>query len=237
MQLIMTMRCPEKLCLPFNYNHQLQSAIYAKLKETGYSDFLHDGGYFSSHRYKAFVFGSLCGKHIVADGHFLFEDRVKLEVRSPVFAFCDALQQSLENDSRIRLFDSILPISDLALGNRHFCDGEYTFAANSPVCVYRTEKNGSTTYFAPPDDACVRYLLLNYRNKYAAIVGEEPPELSISPLPHQRKIVTNFKGTWINGFKGKYVISGSGKGITFLYNAGLGAKNSQGFGLLDAEKT
>ena len=233
MQLIITMRRPEKCRVPFNYNHQLQSAIYAKLREAGYSDFLHDGGYSSSHRYKAFVFGSLRGKHTVADGHFLFEDSIKWEVRSPVFAFCDALQQSLENDSRIRLFDAVLPVTDLALGNKHFRDGEYTFAANSPVCVYRTEENGSTTYFAPTDDAFVRYLLLNYRNKYAAIAGEEPPELSISPLPHQRKIVTNFKGTWINSFKGKYVIAGSGKGITFLYNAGLGAKNSQGFGLLD----
>ena len=57
MQLIITMRRPEKFRVPFNYNHQLQSAIYAKLREAGYSDFLHDGGYSSSHRYKAFVFG------------------------------------------------------------------------------------------------------------------------------------------------------------------------------------
>lgn len=233
MQIILTMRAPDRLRIPFNYNHQLQSAIYAKLAEVGASDFIHNGGYRSAHNYKAFVFGTLNGAHTVADGHFVFDGDIKLEIRSPFFEFCDAVQRSAEMKPCMKLFDTALELTEISLQNRHFRDGEVRFRADSPVCVYRTEPDGSTAYFSPDSPEFTKYLLLNYRNKYAAILGGNAPELQIVPLPHHRKIVTRFKNTWVNGWKGNYQISGSGQALEFLYNTGLGAKNSQGFGLLD----
>ena len=233
MQIILTMRAPDRLRIPFNYNHQLQSAIYAKLADVGASDFIHNGGYRSAHNYKAFVFGTLNGAHTVADGHFVFNGDIKLEIRSPFFEFCDSIQRSAELSPRMKLFDTPLDITDIAVANRHFTDGAYRFRANSPVCVFRTEPDGSTTYFSPDSPEFTKYLLLNFRNKFAAITGKDAPEIVISPQLRQRKIVTKFKDTWVNGWKGNYKISGSGQALEFLYNTGLGAKNSQGFGLLD----
>ncbi len=233
MQIILTMCAPDGLRIPFNYNHQLQSAIYAKLAEAGASDFYHDGGFRSAHSYKAFVFGALNGRHTVAERHFVFDGEITLEIRSPFFDFCDAVQRSAELSPCIKLFDTVLEIHDISVGNRHFTDGEYRFRTNSPVCVFRTEPDGNTTYFSPDSPDFTEYLLLNFRNKFAAITGKDAPEIVISPQLRQRKIVTKFKDTWVNGWKGNYKISGSGQALEFLYNTGLGAKNSQGFGLLD----
>jgi len=50
---------------------------------------------------------------------------------------------------------------------------------------------------------------------------------------HHKRVVTKYKDTWINGWKGMYRISGSSRALEFIYNTGLGSKNSQGFGLLE----
>ena len=76
-------------------------------------------------------------------------------------------------------------------------------------------------------------MVSNYENKYRAVTGNEPEPLAIEPLDPQRKIVTRFKETWINGYKGSYALTGSHRALEFVYNAGLGVKNSAGFGMLE----
>ena len=232
MQLILTLQPEKDLIIPFNYNHQLQSAIYAKFREAG-GAYIHDSGYGEERDYKSFVFGALKGAHVTENRRFHFTGTVGLEVRSPVFELCDILQRSLEDNPCLRLFDTRLAVVGASLTNRHIPEGRRIFAANSPVTVYRTEPDGQTTFFAPDEPEFVRHLLLNFRNKYTAIMDEEPEPVSIEILEPQRKIVTKFKQTWVNCYKGKYAITGSSRSLEFIYNAGLGVKNSQGFGMLD----
>ena len=234
MQLKVTMRTSRETAIPFNYNHQLQSAIYAKLREVGYSGCVHNGGYSSSHIYKAFIFGALEGKHTVTDGRFVFADELSFEFRSPVFDLFDAFGRSFDQSPYFRLFDCLYKVVRTDIGNVHFTDGEILFSANSPVTVFSTMPDGKTVFFEPGSDEFLEYILLNYRNKYAAIIGGEAPAIDLTPLPPHRKIVTRYKKTWINAFKGNYLISGSSSALEFIYNTGLGAKNSQGFGMLDA---
>ena len=47
------------------------------------------------------------------------------------------------------------------------------------------------------------------------------------------RIVTNYKGQYITAYKGQYVLAGERKYLDFMYQAGLGAKNAQGFGMFD----
>lgn len=232
MQLILTLRPEKELMIPFNYNHQLQSAIYAKLREAGGAS-IHDSGYGGTQTYKSFVFGALKGAHFTADKRFHFTDTVQLEVRSPVFELCDILQRSLENHPFMRLFDTRLAVVGASLANVHISEGRQLFATNSPVTVYRTESDGQTTFFAPDQPEFIQYLLLNFENKYTAIKGTKPEPVNIEILEPQRKIVTRFKQTWINCYKGRYAVTGSSPSLEFIYNAGLGVKNSQGFGMLD----
>lgn len=232
MQILLLLQPEKELVIPFNYNHQLQSAIYAKLREGGGEKF-HDNGFGEERVFKAFVFGALKGAHSKEDSRFRFTGAVRLEVRSPVFEICDTLQRGFETNPTIRLFDTRLTVIDASLANVHITGGRQLFQTSSPVAVYRREPDGKTTFFAPGDPEFAAYLLSNYENKYRAVTGSEPEPLTIEPLDPQRKIVTRFKETWINGYKGNYALTGSPRALEFVYNAGLGVKNSAGFGMLE----
>ena len=55
MQIMLTMRPEKRLIIPFNYNYQLQSALYATLGEVGQSDFWHDNGFGEIYRRAGFT--------------------------------------------------------------------------------------------------------------------------------------------------------------------------------------
>ena len=124
-----------------------------------------------------------------------------------------------------------------SLANVHFSGGREILITHSPVAVYRTEPDGKTTFFAPDQPEFVPYLIANYENKYRAIIGGEPEHVTIQPLEPQRRIVTRFKEKWITCYKGKYALTGSSKALEFIYNTGLGVKNSAGFGMLVMRKS
>ena len=50
------------------------------------------------------------------------------------------------------------------------------------------------------------------------------------------KYLTKYKGYIIEGYKGIYRLQGGKEELNFLYNCGIGAKNSQGFGMFEVIK-
>ena len=74
----------------------------------------------------------------------------------------------------------------------------------------------------------------NFFRKYQAYYGVPPIsdiQMNLCDNKVPRKIVTKYKGIYITGWLGNYKISGERKYLDFLYQTGLGAKNSQGFGM------
>ena len=63
----------------------------------------------------------------------------------------------------------------------------------------------------------------------------EADNITITPvrLTPADKYITIYKNTIIEAYRGIYVLSGRPEFLDFLYNVGLGSKNSQGFGLFD----
>jgi len=235
MQIKIYLRAKNGLTVPLNYNHQVQSSIYAKLREVGESDFWHDCGFSSEKVYKAFVFGALNGSHFIENKHISFNGDISLEVRSPMLPFCDALQRSIELSPRVKLFDTWLDVVGAELTNLHINANSAVFSAESPVVVYSTDENRHTHFYGPDDECYAERLAENFSRKYIAMMCSTPDDIIIEPLGNHKKVVTNFKGTWLNGWKGSYRISGDFRALEFIYNAGLGSKNSQGFGMLRLE--
>ena len=235
MQIQVMLRAAGELKIPLSYNHQLQSAIYAKLREVGESDFWHECGFSFTKVYKAFVFGPLKGSYSIEGKHICFKRGVSFEVRSPLPEFCDAVQRSLELQPQITLFDTCLDVVEVKLSNQHINGCSATFTAESPIIAYSTDKDRYTHFYGPEDECFVRMLERNYKRKYIALFDQEPDDIAIVPIGEHRRIVTKFKDTWLTGWKGKYQITGSSRTLEFIYNAGLGSKNTQGFGLLKAE--
>ena len=70
----------------------------------------------------------------------------------------------------------------------------------------------------------------NEKEPWHDLYGNPPAELI-----QNHRIVSRFKRSTIVSYGGSYVLRGNGKLINFLYDAGLGSKNSQGLGMFNIE--
>lgn len=105
----------------------------------------------------------------------------------------------------------------------------------SSLTVYCTE-NGKSKFYTPLDKEFSEQINQNFQRKYAAFTGNMPTsDIRILPLhvSGSDKYVTNFKGIHITAWRGEYQLFGNLEYLQFLYYCGLGAKNSNGFGMFE----
>ena len=221
--------------IPFNYNYQLQSALFAMLGEVGESDFWHDNGFGDAAKFKGFCFGKLNGRYHAdtAAKMISFDDEITLEIRSPSFAFIDSFQRALEQHPFLKLFDTRLDVTGAALLNKHLPGGSVILTAVTPVVIHRTLPDRHTVFFTPEDDEFYEGICNNASRKYESITGQKAPEILLRPLGEFQKTVTRYKGCYITGHTGSFKIRTELPFAEFLYNAGLGEKNAQGFGFVE----
>ena len=237
MQILLVLKPEKPLMIPFNYNYQLQSALYAILKVAGESDFWHNNGFGSyAKTYKGFCFGKLDGKYIIDMNNkkLLFEDEITLEVRSPSFDFIDSFQRALEKHPFITLFDTRLTVVVGSLLNRHLNSGTVKLEAITPVLIHETYLDGHTYFFSPNEEDFFARICYNAAEKYKAITGKQAEDIFLHPSGTFKKTVTMYKSTRLTGYTGSFELRTSLKMAEFLYNTGLGERNSQGFGFLHA---
>lgn len=107
----------------------------------------------------------------------------------------------------------------------------------SPICLYSTDINTKKTYFYEPyEDAFADMVNDNFIRKYKACYGVVPESgISIESLgvSSRDKYVTRYKQFYLSGWMGSYKLSGRRKYLDFLYQTGLGSRNSQGFGMFE----
>ena len=236
MQLIININLDTPLILPINYNHILQSALYNLLSILpDYADFIHDSGYTHGNRsYKLFNFSQLTGKYVIQGRDIIFYDMVSLEVRSPQPLLINILKASLEYNG-IRFGDKTYYDLYLELYDYTVEENELLIVMKSPVTIYSTDSNSGRTYYYSPDEEAFSYMIdENFKRKYYAYWGVKAySSISIELLQDTmpRKIVTKYKGVYVNAWLGKYRLNGERKYLDFLYQTGLGSKNSQGFGM------
>ena len=241
MQLIIKHKVPNGLSLPINYNHILQAMIFHHLKSTGGNYYkIHDcGAEFRKRVYKLFVFSLIRGRYRRKGRKIIFEDTVEYEVRSPEARLIQELAKSIRENG-------------ISYGETHFDDIELEIKdyevesdrihirMSSPVCVYSTElKSGFTHYYAPEDTEFAELIYDNFVRKYQAYSGVTPVgKVEILPVKviEKDKFITRYKSTYVNGWNGEYLLKGPRKYLDFLYQVGLGSKNSQGFGMFQIVK-
>lgn len=230
-----------EVILPIHYNHLIQAVLYGHI-DSELATWLHDQGYSIGGRaFKLFVFSRLSGRFGRIGGNLVFRDRFQLDVASPIAHFAQSLGQSLLQAGSIRMDGNEAIVEHIAYADDAIVTDSIMVKALSPITVYSTlytKGAGKKTYYYSPAEAEFRQQVgMNLKKKYQAFFGIEPSsdwQVKLTPvgIRSQDQAIVMFKGTVIKGWMGKYRLEGPKELLKMGLEAGLGSKNSQGFGMI-----
>ena len=238
MQFKLTFEVTEPLTLPLSYHSALQGMIYHVLSASPeFSAFLHDNGYARERRaYKLFVFGPLDGPYSVRDGRIAFPGPLSLEIRSPGADFCRVFAEAIAKNGAVTIGPRRLHVEACEIRRRRIEADRVNIKTRSPLCLTRTIDDGAkkkALFLSPEDRDFPALLNENFTRKYCAAFGREPDApIAVEKVARLRKYVTQYRrGIYITAWHGEFRLSGSPDALDFLYQTGLGSRNSQGFGM------
>lgn len=236
MRLTIAFSSESEIRLPIHHNYLVQSLIYNAL-DSDFAEFLHDIGYeIGGRRLKLFVFSRLMGRYLMSGQEIRFESTVRLIVSSPYHDFCRYLLNALLARESVNLGGNILTVEEINLNTPEVAKEDLRLKLLSPVVAYSTllKSDGSkyTCYFQPGETECTRLIAENLRRKYRVFHGQAPPagDIQLRCLRQPRLHVVKYKGTIIKGYSGLLHLHGPTSLLQLALDAGLGAKNSMGFG-------
>jgi len=245
----------DKFILPQGYNPYVQGLVNACIPE----DIKWSGiatGTEEAH-FKLFTFSQLYAKSVEridiaprdgveADGHIHYQlvmsSPVWFYLSSPSPEFIEALtprlQQAHDLHLERNLVQSVRVVAAYPVTIPTHGLVTWRIRTISPITVYQSESKDSNSahYFAPDDPLFAKLVLDNAVRKYYAWTQEKAPSdgFSISCLDHTPHLaVISFKDTPVHGYTGRFQLTGDAKLLSFLYESGLGGKNSHGFGMFD----
>lgn len=234
------------LTLPLAHHHILQGFIYSVISSNkNYSQFLHEQGYRTSgSSFKLFTFGPLNGTYHVnrQRKEIRFFGAVTFEVRSADFRFSEAFLDGLYSNTLFHLGGTNIHITDINTDSYKITSNRIQVRMLSPIVLYHTistPKGNKTIYHNPLEDHYETWLNDNLQRKYYSLYhNNSVPYIKFSTIcvSSRDKYVTLFKNhTYINGWKGTYQLQAPSDILDFLYYAGLGSKNSEGFGMFEVK--
>ncbi|GAB4265033.1 CRISPR-associated endoribonuclease Cas6 [Thermincola ferriacetica] len=241
MHICFSLRPEGSMEIPLQYNHIVQAAVYRSI-DADLAAFLHDQGYQSGNRrFKLFAFSRLMGKFRIKPdkGTITFADEVKLVISSPVDEFCQSIANGILTKGRLRLGTAEAEVEKLVVRQYRVEDGRAVLRILSPVVLYSTllkpDGRKYTCYFQPGEPDYDTLLESNLRKKYEALYGQAAPEgnVKVRRLGRGDMRLVNYKNTVIKGYTGVMELSGPTELLQMAVDAGLGSKNSQGFGCVE----
>lgn len=245
MQLLIHHRVNSPLCMEISYHHILQAIIYQKLSEVWpeCGIWLHDSGYGtedSKRRYKLFTFSDLLGHYVILTDQYgrknriCFDTEVTWELRSPDLSLIWAVAQGIRTNG-ITYGQTTYQNIDLFFKDDTVERDQIRIRMLQPLVLYSTDPESGKRFPCFPDMLGFQDMIQeNFIRKYRAAYGIKPKSgiLIRSQTNWQNpRRVCFFKGTRIEGCTGEFLLVGERKYLDFLFQTGLGSKNSQGFGL------
>lgn len=242
MRVYLKLKFNGELVLPIQYNYVIQAVILKWLGEENYQKFIHDTGYeFNNRKFKLYSFSRLQGRYAINNKSkkIIFFDEVGLLLTSADDKFLTYLVNNIISNSSINILYQEVWVDQINCIHKELGEKEKIYT-KSPVVVYSTLNNGDkkkTYYYNPVEKEFSELVRKNLINKYAAAHGEEPENsnFKIVPINHKniKESIVLYKGIVIKGYSGEFLMEGSKELTNLAYNAGIGSKNSQGFGCIE----
>lgn len=229
----------EDICtLPVHYNQVIQGFIYRHLAP-GMATSLHDSGFAEGkRRLKMFVFSRLMGNSLVRDGQIIFANEFSLVVASPEVGFLESLALHVMDAAEIRIGENRVRLASVEVAAEEVYQAPVLLQALSPITVYstllRADGKRKTYYYSPHEPEFCEQIICNLQRKWRVFNGSEVSAKGAYVKPWRvntrNQHIALYKGTVIKGWSGIYEAYLPEPLFRMALDAGLGSKNSQGFG-------
>ncbi len=241
MRLILSFISDKKIVLPKGYFGYIQGLIY-NLLEKADAKWLHEEGFkYEKRKFKLFVFSEINERGIIKNGKFFFPEKITFSIASPVDWILEQVAKNVILGSEVKLGGNILSLSEIRVLPRiKVKSNEITVKTLSPIEVHSTllKEDGAkkTYYYNPRENEFSDLIESNLKRKWEILNKRECPySVEIFPLManglKERTIL--LKGTVIKGWKGRFILKGDKELLSLAFEAGLGTRNSLGFGFIE----
>jgi CRISPR-associated endoribonuclease Cas6 len=224
----------------------LQGLIYTNL-DRALSEWLHEKGYaHGARRFKLFTFSRLFGDRKAENGRISFHSPVHFYLGAVDTGVLGSLAEHLLTKPTVRLGSAECRVTEVGVEPRPEINSAKPIRvkALSPITAYSTlttpDGTKKTYYYAPQEREWSEMLVANVGRKAKALGWEADIDRELAGSwvrPYRVKSgdqrVLKFKGTVIKGWTGLYEVKMPEPYFRLAYDAGLGAKNAQGFGMVE----
>ena len=234
------------LRLPLQYNELIQGFIYRHLEDKVASR-VHTDGFpdpRSLRRLRLFTFSRLFGRWRREGEHILFRGPVVLVVASPWNRFISSLATELLLSGAFQVNGQEVWVEGISVEGLPAYRCPVRVRTLSPITVYSTLRGPGgkrkTYYYSPFEQEFSGLLVKNLARKVRAWEGREvEAEGEIRPIKVSKRNehVLKYKGTVIKAWSGVYELELPEALFRMAFDAGLGTKNSQGFGCIAMYKS
>jgi CRISPR-associated endoribonuclease Cas6 len=239
MRLTITLEPQSTVSLPINYGYILSSLIYNNLPHN--SRFVHNTGFlYEKRKFKLFTFSRLRGLYLLRNvTEITFNGKFDFIFSTAVDGIANDFAKSIIGNENVRLGDTDLKVSSVYVHKEPEFDDEILLRTISPLTIYSTLLTGEgkkkTYYFSPYEPEFSSLIDRNLRKKYFALHNEQNhgKTIEIIPMGRQKEVIAKFKETIIKGWLGIYKMRGDHELLKLAYDAGVGGKNSEGFGCFE----
>lgn len=229
--------------LPWHYPQWLMGLFYrwvnAENLALGYR--LHEKGLAAEgHRYKLYTFSWLFGKRPrTTPQGLVLHPPLTWYVSSPLPAVIEALIQGLWKEPEVSLGRHPLTVTRTELLPEALPPGSTPrIRTLSPILVSTLEaREGDSAprkvFLAPDHPAFSRILTENLQRKLQALErAPVPGQVQVTPLRTRSRLLT-LHGTHLRAYEGTFVWEGPPQLLLLAYQAGLGERTGQGFGMVE----
>ena len=227
------------LKLPVHYNQVIQGMFYYSLPRL-LGKFLHDVGFFYNNRsFKLFTFSKIFSeKFNIKNSSIYFKPPITIYISSAVEEVSKTFAEVILKKETITLNKQPLALKSVEILQKPKFRHINRIKTLSPITVYKTidKEDGKkfTKSIFPDDPEFSNLIRENVRKKYNIVRGEDLKnfDFEVKPIKYVVKPL-KYKNYIIKAVDGEFEIKTDPKILEAVYDAGLGAKNSQGFGMIE----
>jgi len=242
MQLTLVFRADAPVNFPVHYAHLIQGVIYRSMENPALRKYLHDYGFsLGKRKFKLFTFSRLLGQSAQYDKsnqELILAPPLRLIICSPIPFILQELGNGLVRQGSVRIGHVQLNIAQMITTVPEIQNDRIRIRMLSPITIYSTlpsQSDGRYTYYYSPFEPQFSALTGdNLMKKHLLIHGYSPKKqhFSITPLKVEEDDmkITRYKGFIVKGWMGEYELHAAPTLLQVALDAGLGAKNSQGYG-------